>query len=561
MTDYVTLKLKRGIASDWATRNPILSEGEPGYELDTGKLKIGNGITGWNGLPYLSSGGSIGAQGPTGPPGLNINIRGSTYAVPPGGTGNVNDAWIDETDLNLYVWTGTSWTNVGQIVGTPGAPGARGPTGSVGNNGSVGPTGPPGLNINIRGSTYAVPPGGTGNVNDAWIDETDLNLYVWTGTSWTNVGQIVGTPGAPGSRGPTGPTGPGSGGGFTLPPLVFAGGYSGNILDYSQDGISWNASTNGSILTRCNTIATNGQMWIAGGYTRSTPISSTTESLAYSYDGITWTGVGFPLMFTTMCNSVIWTGTHWVAGGSGNNSIATSSDGISWSSVVTEGSTVLRSCNSLSNIGTLVVAGGIFGTGGAIAYSTNGGTTWTQSSNGSFTNACTVIGTDGTMFVAGSNGSTSLLHSTNGNNWTATSGRLLANNAIAYDGSTWLLVGNETGSSPSKNLCTSSDGLTWTTVDTIGVAGLNSNILKSVTYTGSIWVVGIDLQNGGSSTANTCWYSSDLITWTPCGLSRAGGTLALTTGTNPWNTPYPTSLNAAINRIANVLSNNLSIKL
>ena len=509
MTDYVTLKLKRGIASDWATRNPILLEGEPGYELDTGKLKIGNGITGWNGLPYLSGGGS--GQGTTGP------------------------------------------------------------TGSTGNNGSIGPTGPPGLNINIRGSTYAVPPGGTGNINDAWIDETDLNLYVWTGTSWTNVGQIVGPPGAPGSTGPTGNNGvtgstgpPGSGGSFTLPPLVFAGGYSGNILDYSQDGISWNASTNGSILTRCNTIATNGQMWIAGGYTRSTPISSTTESLAYSYDGITWTGVGFPLTFTTACNSVIWTGTRWVAGGSGNNIIATSSDGINWSTALGEGSLILSSCNSLSNIGTLVVAGGIDGSGGVIAYSNNGGTTWTQTTNGSFTNACTVVGTDGTIFVAGSSSSKALLYSTDGNNWfpTTTTSTLLVNNAIAYDGSsTWLLGGNENTSFPYKNLCSSADGKTWTAIDTSGVTGLNSNVVTSVTYTGSNWVVGIDLQNGGSSTANTCWYSSDLITWTSCGLSRAGGTLALSSsGILPWNTPYPVSLNEAINRLANTLSINLSIK-
>ena len=36
--------------------NPVLSAGEPGFELDTGKLKIGDGSTYWNDLPYLAEG-------------------------------------------------------------------------------------------------------------------------------------------------------------------------------------------------------------------------------------------------------------------------------------------------------------------------------------------------------------------------------------------------------------------------------------------------------------------------------------------------------------------------
>lgn len=46
-------KLKRGYSQDWISQNPVLAEGEPGYELDTCKLKIGNGITDWNHLNYV----------------------------------------------------------------------------------------------------------------------------------------------------------------------------------------------------------------------------------------------------------------------------------------------------------------------------------------------------------------------------------------------------------------------------------------------------------------------------------------------------------------------------
>lgn len=50
-----TIKFKRGIASRWTEANPVLAEGEPGFESDTGKLKIGNGITTWEDLPYADA--------------------------------------------------------------------------------------------------------------------------------------------------------------------------------------------------------------------------------------------------------------------------------------------------------------------------------------------------------------------------------------------------------------------------------------------------------------------------------------------------------------------------
>lgn len=48
-----TLQLRRDSAARWAGRNPILGEGEPGFERDTGRLKVGNGVTPWNELGYF----------------------------------------------------------------------------------------------------------------------------------------------------------------------------------------------------------------------------------------------------------------------------------------------------------------------------------------------------------------------------------------------------------------------------------------------------------------------------------------------------------------------------
>ena len=48
-----TFQLRRGLASVWAKNNPVLAVGEPGFEKDTFKLKIGDGILAWNDLPYI----------------------------------------------------------------------------------------------------------------------------------------------------------------------------------------------------------------------------------------------------------------------------------------------------------------------------------------------------------------------------------------------------------------------------------------------------------------------------------------------------------------------------
>lgn len=50
-------KLRRDTDANWATNNPVLGEGEPGFVVDTGILKIGDGVTDWNTLAGISSGG------------------------------------------------------------------------------------------------------------------------------------------------------------------------------------------------------------------------------------------------------------------------------------------------------------------------------------------------------------------------------------------------------------------------------------------------------------------------------------------------------------------------
>lgn len=49
-----TFKLRRGQLAEWESIDPILSDGEPGFAIDTGGLKIGDGVKKWTELDYIN---------------------------------------------------------------------------------------------------------------------------------------------------------------------------------------------------------------------------------------------------------------------------------------------------------------------------------------------------------------------------------------------------------------------------------------------------------------------------------------------------------------------------
>ena len=51
-----TIQLRRDTTLNWETIEPTLKLGEPGLELDTGLLKMGDGTTIWSLLPYMPGG-------------------------------------------------------------------------------------------------------------------------------------------------------------------------------------------------------------------------------------------------------------------------------------------------------------------------------------------------------------------------------------------------------------------------------------------------------------------------------------------------------------------------
>ena len=87
-----TFQLKRGSADRWVELNLVLAAGEPGFEIDTNRLKIGDGKTPWTQLPYIGETGIVNAL---------------TYADFPK-TGTVGVIYKAEKEKSLYQWSSTA---------------------------------------------------------------------------------------------------------------------------------------------------------------------------------------------------------------------------------------------------------------------------------------------------------------------------------------------------------------------------------------------------------------------------------------------------------------------
>jgi hypothetical protein len=225
-----------------------------------------------------------------------------------------------------------------------------------------------------------------------------------------------------------------------------------------------------------------------------------THTLAYSPDGVQWTGLGTSI-FDTAGYGVAWNGSLWVAVGSGNNhTIAYSIDGLRWIGL---GTFVFSQGNGIAWNGSLWVAVGN-GTN-KIAYSADG-LVWIGSTTGNaiFTSANSVAW-NGKQWVAVGQGANSIAYSADGIAWTAISSPNVPTqgNSIAWTGSLWVVVGSGT-----NRIASSVEGTTWTESPT-GNAIFTS--AHSVTWNGVRWIA------VGQGTSHTIAYSDNGTTWTGLG--------------------------------------------
>ena len=49
------IQLRNDLAATWYSKNPVLNKGEIGIEIDTRKMKVGDGTTTWNALSYMGA--------------------------------------------------------------------------------------------------------------------------------------------------------------------------------------------------------------------------------------------------------------------------------------------------------------------------------------------------------------------------------------------------------------------------------------------------------------------------------------------------------------------------
>lgn len=265
--------------------------------------------------------------------------------------------------------------------------------------------------------------------------------------------------------------------------IWLAGGDISNSLVFSYDGISWSEVPNSlTILTRCNACAYGNGLFIIGG----TPGSAVPNSyLAYSRDGVNWKNIPFT-------NTRISTGggilsiTYgqdengnglWVAGanstGTPNVSLLYSYNGIDWVSVISSATSLATSVNS--------IAYGI--------NTTTGLGLWIASVNAS--------------------GTYTLIQSTNGRTWTTvantrtnifdTSG---GSTSVSYLNGVWYATGSSTSFTSGKSVAYSYDGTSWLGMlpfSNMYGAGTGSNSLQ--TY---------DISMSGVATVNDIVFPSSL---------------------------------------------------
>jgi len=182
-----------------------------------------------------------------------------------------------------------------------------------------------------------------------------------------------------------------------------------------------------------------------------------TNTIATSSDGITWTARGTSVI-TSVGRGAAWNGSLWVAVGQGTNSIATSLDGITWN-----------------------------GLGTSIFTSYGQGIAW-----------------NGSLWVAVGNGTNSIATSPDGITWTGRGTSIFTGygNGIAWSPSLslWVATGKGTNS-----IATSPDGITWT--------GRGTSTFTTEGW-GVVWSSSLSLWVAVGIGTNTIATSPDGITWT-----------------------------------------------
>jgi hypothetical protein len=329
---------------------------------------------------------------------------------------------------------------------------------------------------------------------------TNTIAYSYNGIAWTGLGNIFD-----------------GNGGFNVKwngKIWVAIGSGTNTIAYSYNGINWTGITGTTIFTLGNGLEWNGNMWVAVG--------AVNNKLAYSYDGINWIGLGlisniFVNQGQDFLYSVAFNGRRphtitfprnlTVAVGYGTNTIAYSYDGMNWTGL---GSSIFTEGFAVATNGKMWVAGGY--EVNPIAYSYDG-MNWTGVGYSVFTTVYGFAWND-SMWIAVGNGANTIAYSYDGITWTGLGTTIfsISGRAVEWNGSMWIAVGDG-----ANTISYSYDGINWTGLGNIIFVDSNGNsgIGLTIAWNGFMWVAGA--AGGGYSLTNTLAYSYDGMNWTGLG--------------------------------------------
>jgi hypothetical protein len=269
-------------------------------------------------------------------------------------------------------------------------------------------------------------------------------------------------------------------------------------LAYSIGGTTWN-NIQSLISGIASCILWNGTMWLA-------TMTSGYDTILYSYDGISWIGLG-QVLFGSVANAVGWNGYMWVAvGDAGTNTIGYSYDGLTWIGLGT---------SIFSEAGYGVAWGnGLWvatGSGGQVLASSPDGINWTGSGSTLFT-AGAKVAYGGRLWVATGSGPKSLAYSTTGLTWFAPTIQPFSIYGFdaAWNGSIWIAVGGG-GGPPGANIAYSSDGVIWTGLHVPNISA------RGITWASNKWYI-----TGATGTDSIVYMSADGLTWTASSSTEYG---------------------------------------
>lgn len=271
-----------------------------------------------------------------------------------------------------------------------------------------------------------------------------------------------------------------------------------NTVAYSYDGFNWTGLGLSVFNSAGSGIAWNGSLWVAVG-------NDSTDSIATSPDGIHWTKRTGKTIFSFYGNNVAWNGSLWIAVGWGTNTIAYSYNGTNWTGI---GAPILVNiARDIAWNGSLWVAVGNGnprpdGSRVTIATSENG-VTWYENTTTAFSTGYS-IAWNGSLWVAGGQaGANTLAYSYDGLTWIPL-GKTLFNgtvHGISWNGSLWVAVGET-----NNTIAYSSDGINWTSVGTspfnsfgLGVAYSNKITPQIVSNSLSIYTQKVPYYLDGSN--------------------------------------------------------------